>query len=62
MIKKLPKISSSPKHRKHENIVNDYKTTKNNHLEKLANKMLENDEKFSKLKEKEINNNILDLF
>jgi hypothetical protein len=62
MMKKLPKISSSPKHRKHENIVNDYKTTKHNHLEKLASKMLENDEKFSKLKEKEINNNILDLF
>ena len=61
-MKKLPKISSSPKHRKHENIVKDYKTTKSNHLEKLANKMLENDENFSKLKEKEINNNILDLF
>ena len=43
-------------------IVNDYQTTKQNHLEKLATKMLNNDEKFSKLKEKKINNNILDLF
>tara|TARA_R110000824_G_scaffold327088_1_gene514019 strand:+ start:422 stop:607 length:186 start_codon:yes stop_codon:yes gene_type:complete len=57
--KKIPPIQ---KHSKHNKIVNDYQTTKQNHLEKLATKMLNHDEKFSKLKEKKINNNILDLF
>tara|TARA_R110002020_G_scaffold470411_1_gene696312 strand:- start:367 stop:552 length:186 start_codon:yes stop_codon:yes gene_type:complete len=61
-MKKPKKISPLKKHSKHDKIVNNYQTTKQNHLEKLATKMLNNDEKFSKLKEKEINNNILDLF
>ena len=47
---------------KHDKIVNNYKDTKNKHLEKLATKMLKRDEEFSKLKDKKINNNILDLF
>ena len=47
---------------KHDKIVNNYKDTKNKHLEKLGTKMLKRDEKFSKLKDKKINNNILDLF
>jgi hypothetical protein len=41
------------KSKKHEKIVKDYKNVKAKHLEKLADKMLENDEKFRKFKEKE---------
>ena len=33
---------------KHKDIVDDYKKTKSKHLEKLATKMLKNDEKTSK--------------
>ena len=44
---------------KHKNIVDDYKKTKSKHLEKLATKMLKNDDKFEKLKDYKIN---LDIF
>lgn len=47
---------------KHSKIVNDFEKQKERHLEKLANKMLENDEKLNKLKGKEINDDFLDLF
>ena len=50
------------KKRKHNKIVNDYDKIKSKHLEKLAKKMLDNDEKFSKLKEKNIKGNFLDKF
>jgi hypothetical protein len=50
------------KKRKHDKIVNDYDKIKSKHLEKLAKKMLDNDEKFSKLKEKNIKGNFLDKF
>jgi hypothetical protein len=50
------------KKRKHSKIVNDFEKQKEKHLEKLANKMLENDEKLNKLKGKEINKDFLDLF
>ncbi len=50
------------KHKKHNKIVNDYQKTKSKHLDKLAKKMLDDDEKFRKLKEKEIDKNILDIF
>jgi len=40
----------------------DYKVTKQKHLEQLATKMIKRDEKFSKLKKKKINKNILNLF
>ncbi len=50
------------KNRKHNKIVNDYKKTKSDHLEKLANKMLKKDEKNTKLKEKNIDTNFLKLF
>ena len=56
--KKIPLI----KNKKHNKIVNDYKNTKANHLEKLATKMLKKDEEFSKLKEKTIGTNFLNLF
>jgi hypothetical protein len=50
------------KKRKHDKIVKDYSKEKSKHLEKLANRMLEDQEKFDKLREKKINNKFLDLF
>ena len=50
------------KNKKHSRIVKDYDKQKEKHLEKLATKMLENDEKISKLKGKNISTNFLDLF
>jgi|TARA_R110000787_G_scaffold21022_6_gene62478 hypothetical protein len=48
--------------KKHKKLVDDYDTQKRKHLEKLATKSLENDEKMLKFKSKEMNNNFLDLF
>lgn len=50
------------KSKKHQEIIRDYEIQKTKHLEKLASKMLENDEKFSKLKSKETSLNFLKLF
>jgi hypothetical protein len=50
------------KKKKHNKIVNDYDKQKEKHLEKLATKMLENEEKNSKLKGKNINTDFLNLF
>jgi hypothetical protein len=50
------------KHKKHSKIVKDYENQKNKHLERLATKVLKNDEKLEKLKNKEINPGFLDLF
>jgi hypothetical protein len=50
------------KNKKHSRLVRDYDKQKEKHLEKLATKMLDNDEKLSKLKGKNINTNFLDLF
>ena len=50
------------KKRKHDKLVNDYNNQKSKHLEKLADKMLEDQEKFDKLREKKINDKFLDLF
>jgi hypothetical protein len=50
------------KSKKHEKIIKDYKNVKAKHLEKIADKMLENDEKFNKLKEKKSTGKFLDLF
>ena len=50
------------KHKKHDNLVKDYDKQKSEHLDKLATKMLKNDEKMQKLKEKTINTNFLKLF
>jgi hypothetical protein len=50
------------KKKKHARIVKDYDKQKEKHLEKLATNILKNDEKFSKLKEKNINTDFLDLF
>ena len=50
------------KHKKHNKLVKDYDKQKSEHLEKLATKMIKNDERNQKLKEKNINNNFLNLF
>ena len=50
------------KSKKHQEIVTDYDTIKSKHLDKLATKMLANDEKMSKLKGKEIDPKFLNLF
>lgn len=48
--------------KKHQEIITDYDAIKSKHLEKLATKMLINDDKSNKLKEKNINNKFLDNF
>ena len=58
MAKKTRNIKKS----KHDQIVNDYDKIKSKHLEKLANKMLKDDEKSNKLKSKNIKGNFLDKF
>jgi uncharacterized protein (DUF1330 family) len=50
------------KKKKHNKLIKDYDKQKEKHLEKLATKMLANDEKNSKLKGKSINNDFLNLF
>ena len=50
------------KSKKHRKIEKNFDKQKSKHLEKLADKLLENEEKFSKLKGKEINPGFLDLF
>jgi hypothetical protein len=50
------------KNKKHAKLIRDYDKQKEKHLEKLATKMLEKDERFRILKEKNINTNFLDLF
>jgi hypothetical protein len=50
------------KHKKHDKVVRDYEKQKSKHLENLATKMLENEEKNNKLKNKIINITFLNLF
>jgi hypothetical protein len=50
------------KHKKHDKIVRDFEKTKSKHLERLANKMLEQDEKVQKLGEFKIKKNPFDFF
>ena len=50
------------KSKKHSKIVRDYDKQNEKHLEKIATKMLENDERNSKLKGKEIDPKFLNLF
>ena len=42
------------KNKKHEDVINDYDKIKSKHLDNLATKMLVNDEKMNRLKEKNI--------
>ena len=50
------------KHLDHDNITSDFEKAKRNHLIKLANKLLRDEEKTSKLKEKNISTNFFKLF
>jgi hypothetical protein len=50
------------KSKKHKEISKDFKAAKYKHLEQLATKMLKNDEKAGKLKNKPIDKDFLDLF
>jgi hypothetical protein len=50
------------KNKNHDKLVKDYNKQKSEHLDKLATKMLKNDEKVQKLKEKKISTNFLKLF
>ena len=50
------------KKRKHNNLVNDYDNQKSKHLEKLATKMLEDQDKLRILRDKKSDGKFLDLF
>jgi hypothetical protein len=52
----------SLKNKKHNKIVKDYDKQKEKHLEKLATKILKNDEKAEKLKSKYIKGDFLNNF
>ena len=56
------KKTRSIKRKKHDQIVNDYDKIKSRHLEKLANKMLKDEEKRDNLRSKNIKGNFLDKF
>ena len=50
------------KNKKHNKIVKEFDKQKSKHLEKLATKMLKDDDRNEKLKTKEINPKFLNLF
>jgi hypothetical protein len=50
------------KSKKHQELEVNWDISKRKHLDKLATKMLKNDDKFTKLKEKQVNKKFLDLF
>jgi len=62
MKKKRVPLLKKGKNKKHDKIVNDFDNQKQKHLEKLATKMLEDQEKINKLKDKEIKTDFFKLF
>ena len=50
------------KSKKHKHIIKDYDKQKETQLEKLATKILDNDDKLQRLKSKNINPDFLNLF
>jgi hypothetical protein len=62
MKKKRVPLLKKGKNKKHDKIVNDFDVQKQKHLEKLATKMLDDQDKVNKLKEKNINTDFLKLF
>ncbi len=58
MKKRIPLL----KKKKHSKIVNDYERQKSKHLEKLADKMLEDQDTLDKIREKGSDGKFLDLF
>ena len=61
-MKQRKKSPINRKKRKHDKLVNDYSNQKSKHLEKLADKMLEEQDKIDKLREKKSDGKFLDLF
>jgi hypothetical protein len=55
-------MKKNKKSKKHNEIIRDYEGQKSKQLEKLATKMLENEEKFAKLKGKETSLKFLKFF
>ena len=55
-------IYNRMKKKKHNKLVKDYDKQKERHLEKLASKMLKDDEKLQQLKGKNIDPKFLNLF
>ena len=62
MKKKRVPLLKKNKNKKHDAIVNDFDVQKQKHLEKLATKTLEEQEKLCRLKEKNINTDFFKLF
>ena len=62
MVKKRVPLLKKGKHKKHDAIVNDFGAQKEKHLEKLATKQIQESEKLSRLKEKNISTNFFKLF
>ena len=62
MKKKRVPLLKKGKNKKHDKIVNDFENQKQKHLEKLATKMLDDQDKINKLKGKEIKTDFLKLF
>jgi len=60
--KKRVPLLKKEKHKKHDAIVNDFDAQKEKHLEKLASKQIDEMEKFSRLKEKNIKTDFFKLF
>ena len=58
----MAKKTRNIKRNKHDKIVRDYDEVKSKHLEKLANRMLKDDEKNSMLRRKVIKGDFLDKF
>ena len=58
----MAKKTRNIKKGKHDRIVKDYDKQKEKHLEKLATRMLKDEEKNQRLKDKNINPGFLDLF
>jgi hypothetical protein len=58
----MAKKTRNIKRSKHDKLVNDYDKQKEKHLERLANKMLKDDEKNNRLKNKNIKGDFLDKF
>lgn len=61
-MKKARRAPLLRKKKRHDAITKDYDKAKQKHLERLADKMLEEQEKLDKLREKEIDDGFLDLF
>ena len=62
MGRKIIPLLKKGKHKKHDTIVNDFDIQKSKHIEKLATKMINEQDKIEKLKSKNINPNFLNLF